>query len=90
MNREEAQSCYVAMCFNPKNVKNAICERKVAIMRRYMGGFVNIAALLLTKYFSYNHKYDTSATALKPQYDVNHISDFAFSLFGRKFSDSTL
>lgn len=90
MNKEQVPSGYVATCFNLKNVRDAICERKNAIMRLYLSGFVVITTLLLTKYFPYNHKDATNATVMNPKYNAIHISVCASLLYGRKFSDSTL
>lgn len=52
----------------------------------YFGSYVVVITIMLTKYFPYNHKVATSATAISPKYNLNHLTACAFVLYGRKFS----
>lgn len=78
------------MCFNLTNSKYAICSYKKAITGPSVDEFLVITKLLLTRYFPYNHKVTTDATAMNLEYNMNHISVCASLPCDRKVFNSRL
>lgn len=73
------------MCIDLYNFRDAICKRRNAIWKLYLGMFVVITTLLFIKYSLYNVEEAINTTAMNPKYNVYDITDCASSLYVGNF-----
>lgn len=89
MNKEQVPSSYAFVCFHLIDFRDTSRCCQMTMMGSELIALVDIATLLLTKYWPYNPEDAINTTAINPKWNVNHSSVCAYLLYGRKFLKST-